>query len=228
MHEAEAEVSAGRARSVRDLTGVSESVADVARAMNSVIHERDAATRKAQQARAAAAAEARERYKAQQRASSGSSAWGSDAGTAGTGTSAGGGGGGYSKPRGTRPSANPPKHQHHYHQRHRRSRDRDSGHRHHARGASYGSTKSDTAASAEQTHYQVLGIAHTATAVEVKKAYHKLALKYHPDKAKAGDDIEEFSNRFKRVSEAYSVLSDASQRTSYDRDQVRKRSTWGM
>ena len=62
--------------------------------------------------------------------------------------------------------------------------------------------------------YDVLGIARNATEDEIKKAYRKLARKNHPD-ANHGDKNAE--TRFKEVSEAYSILSDADTRAAYDR-----------
>lgn len=59
-------------------------------------------------------------------------------------------------------------------------------------------------------YYEVLGIAKGASKDEIKKAFHKLAHKYHPDKA--GGDAE----RFKEASEAYAVLSDEKKRAEYD------------
>ena len=53
-------------------------------------------------------------------------------------------------------------------------------------------------------HYDVLGVARDAEEAELKKAYRKLSLKYHPDK----DDSSEAVVAFKRVAEAYDVLSD--------------------
>jgi DnaJ-class molecular chaperone len=62
------------------------------------------------------------------------------------------------------------------------------------------------------THYAVLGVGASATAAEVKKAYLKLALKYHPDKNKEPGAEE----RFKRVVEAKEVLTDVASRRTYD------------
>ncbi len=59
-------------------------------------------------------------------------------------------------------------------------------------------------------YYKVLGVEKGATKSEIKKAFHKLAHKYHPDKA--GGDEE----RFKEIGEAYSVLSDDKKRAEYD------------
>ncbi|MFN7975450.1 MAG: molecular chaperone DnaJ [Acidobacteriota bacterium] len=62
--------------------------------------------------------------------------------------------------------------------------------------------------------YEVLGVARTATADEVKKAYRKAALQYHPDKNPGNAEAEE---KFKEAAEAYAVLSDAEKRARYDR-----------
>lgn len=64
--------------------------------------------------------------------------------------------------------------------------------------------------SAKRDYYEVLGIAKGASKDEIKKAFHKLAHKYHPDK-KEGD-----AEKFKEVSEAYSVLADDKKRAEYD------------
>ena len=62
-------------------------------------------------------------------------------------------------------------------------------------------------------YYQVLGVAKTASADEIKKAYRKLAIKYHPDKNQGKKEAEE---KFKGISEAYAVLSDPEKRKQYD------------
>ena len=62
--------------------------------------------------------------------------------------------------------------------------------------------------------YQILGVARTATTDEIKKAHRKLALKYHPDKNPGKTDAQD---RFKRIQEAYDVLSDDDKRAAYDR-----------
>ncbi|MCL2790413.1 MAG: J domain-containing protein [Desulfobulbus sp.] len=62
-------------------------------------------------------------------------------------------------------------------------------------------------------YYQTLGVAKTATGEEIKKAYRKLAVKYHPDKNPGDKQAEE---KFKEISEAYAVLSDPEKRQQYD------------
>lgn len=63
-------------------------------------------------------------------------------------------------------------------------------------------------------YYKVLEVSRTATEAEIKKAYRKLALKWHPDKNP--DKPEEANRRFKEISEAYEVLSDDRKRRIYD------------
>lgn len=69
-------------------------------------------------------------------------------------------------------------------------------------------------AATQRDYYEVLSVSREASAVEIKKAYKKLALKYHPDK-NPGDD--EAVARFKEAAEAYDVLSDPDKRSRYDR-----------
>jgi molecular chaperone DnaJ len=66
----------------------------------------------------------------------------------------------------------------------------------------------------KRDYYEVLGVERSATDDELKKAYRKLALKYHPDK-NPGDRVAE--ERFKEIGEAYQVLCDPERRTAYDR-----------
>ncbi len=65
----------------------------------------------------------------------------------------------------------------------------------------------------ESDYYQILGVDKKATDSEIKKAYRKLAMKYHPDHTKGDKEAEE---KFKKISEAYAVLSDKEKRQQYD------------
>jgi curved DNA-binding protein len=65
----------------------------------------------------------------------------------------------------------------------------------------------------ETDYYKMLGVNKNASDAEIKKAYRKLAMKYHPDHAKDDKKAEE---KFKQISEAYAVLSDKEKRKQYD------------
>ena len=65
----------------------------------------------------------------------------------------------------------------------------------------------------KRDYYEVLGVARTASDDDIKKAYRRLALQYHPDRNSAPEATE----RFKEATEAYQVLSDAEKRSMYDR-----------
>ena len=65
----------------------------------------------------------------------------------------------------------------------------------------------------KRDYYEVLGVAKTATADEIKSAYRKLAMKYHPDRNPGDKAAEE---KFKEAAEAYDVLHDAEKRQRYD------------
>ncbi len=67
----------------------------------------------------------------------------------------------------------------------------------------------------KRDYYEILGVGRDADADAIKKAYRKLALKYHPDRNP--DDAEVAAAKFKDASEAYQVLSDAEKRGQYDR-----------
>ncbi len=66
----------------------------------------------------------------------------------------------------------------------------------------------------QRDYYEVLGVERTATQEEIKRAYRKLAMKYHPDRNHGNKDAEE---KFKQVGEAYSILGDEDKRAAYDR-----------
>ncbi|MFZ7128282.1 MAG: DnaJ C-terminal domain-containing protein [Desulfobacterales bacterium] len=64
-----------------------------------------------------------------------------------------------------------------------------------------------------EDYYQILGVSKSASEDEIKRAYRKLAMKYHPDHAQGDKGAEE---KFKKISEAYAVLSDKEKRKQYD------------
>jgi len=66
--------------------------------------------------------------------------------------------------------------------------------------------------SGKRDYYEILGVSRNATKEEIKRAYRKLALKYHPDRNKSPEAEE----KFKEISEAYAVLSDDEKRRQYD------------
>ena len=65
----------------------------------------------------------------------------------------------------------------------------------------------------KRDYYDVLGVSRGASAEEIKKAYRKVALKYHPDRNQGDKAAEE---KFKEAAEAYEVLSDPQKRAQYD------------
>ncbi|MGB2706194.1 MAG: molecular chaperone DnaJ [Candidatus Omnitrophota bacterium] len=65
----------------------------------------------------------------------------------------------------------------------------------------------------KRDYYEVLGVSKNATSDEIKRAYRKLAVQYHPDKHQGDKGAEE---KFKEISEAYEVLSDANKKSTYD------------
>ena len=67
---------------------------------------------------------------------------------------------------------------------------------------------------AENDYYKILGVGRDASADEIKKVYRKLAMKYHPDKAKG--DKKQAEDKFKQISEAYAVLSNPEKKKEYD------------
>jgi molecular chaperone DnaJ len=64
---------------------------------------------------------------------------------------------------------------------------------------------------AERSYYEILGVAKGASDDEIKSAYRKLAIKYHPDKNKGNKEAEE---KFREATEAYEVLRDAKKKAA--------------
>src|SRR5207245_446563 len=82
---------------------------------------------------------------------------------------------------------------------------------------------------AKRDYYEVLGVDRSANEEEIKKAYRKLAVKYHPDKNPGDKSAEE---KFKELGEAYEALNDPQTRAAYDQYghaafDPRRRATWG-
>ncbi len=66
----------------------------------------------------------------------------------------------------------------------------------------------------QKDYYEILGVSRSADDAEIKKAYRKLAMKYHPDRNSNDKEAEE---KFKEIQKAYGVLSDQQKKASYDR-----------
>ena len=67
---------------------------------------------------------------------------------------------------------------------------------------------------AKRDFYEILGVSKSADDKEIKKAYRKIAMKYHPDR---NPDDKKAEEKFKEAAEAYEILSDANKRARYDR-----------
>jgi curved DNA-binding protein CbpA len=66
-----------------------------------------------------------------------------------------------------------------------------------------------------QSHYEILGVPYGATHQEIKKAFHSLAIRYHPDVTRLNKTLAE--ERFKQISQAYWILKDPTRRREYNR-----------
>lgn len=76
-----------------------------------------------------------------------------------------------------------------------------------------------------KTYYEILGVPRNATDREIKAAYHRLARKFHPDKAEEGVDAAQLEKEFVSVSTAYNTLKDPDKRRSYDEMMEREQRT---
>jgi len=68
---------------------------------------------------------------------------------------------------------------------------------------------------AKRDYYEILGVPKNASEDDIKKAYRKLAMKFHPDRNQ-GDGAKQAEEKFKEAKEAYEMLSDAQKRAAYD------------
>jgi curved DNA-binding protein CbpA len=74
-----------------------------------------------------------------------------------------------------------------------------------------------------KTYYEVLGVPRNAGELEIKAAYHRLARKYHPDKASSPGEAASMEREFSEISTAYNVLKDREKRAAYDQSVELKR-----
>ena len=68
-----------------------------------------------------------------------------------------------------------------------------------------------------KSFYEILGVPRTASELEIKSAYHKLARRYHPDKAETPDQAASLEAEFAKISTAYNTLKDKEKRAGYDK-----------
>merc|ERR1711879_207281 len=76
--------------------------------------------------------------------------------------------------------------------------------------------QTDVKKAKKKDFYKVLGVNKDATDKEIKKAFHKLSLQWHPDRHKDSEDKEEAERKYKEIVEAYDVLKDAKKRKQFD------------